>query len=120
MTRAIATLALSAWLAAAAAAWAQAPPLGRPADAIEQARQRALTPVPKLPAPPPPGERWVPELRTYSPELGRQIVVPGHYEHRITDQQYSVPPQIIYGPLGESPVAVPGGPRPPADQRQGP
>jgi hypothetical protein len=94
--------------------------LSRPPDPIDQARQRAMAPVPKLPPPQAPSERWVPERRVYSPEFQREVVVPGHYERRITDQQYSVPPQIIYGPRGENPIAIPGGQRPPADQRQGP
>ena len=94
--------------------------LGRPPDPIDQARQRALDPVPKLPPPQMPSERWVPERRTYSPEFQRDVVVPGHYEGRISDQQYSVPPQIIYGPRGENPITIPGGQRPPADLRQSP
>ena len=94
--------------------------LGRPPDPIDQARQRAMTPVPKLPPPQAPAERWVPERRIFSPEFQREVVVPGHYEGRISDQQYSVPPQTIYGPHGESPIVIPGGPRPPADQRQSP
>ena len=94
--------------------------LTRPPDPIDQARQRAMTPVPKLPSPQPPSERWVPERRMYSPEYQRDVVIPGHYEGRITDQQYSVPPQIIYGPRGENPITIPGGQRPPADLRQSP
>jgi hypothetical protein len=107
-------------LAAVSTAAAQSVIPGRPPDAIDQARQRALTPVPKAPAAPPPGERYVPERRFYSPELGREIVIPGHYESRISDQQYVAPPLIGYGPRGETPVLIPGGPRPPADLRQGP
>ena len=68
----------------------------------------------------PPTQVWVPERRLYSPELGRELVVPGHYESRISDQQYSVPPITGYGPRGENPVLIPGGSRPPADVRQGP
>jgi hypothetical protein len=94
--------------------------LARPPDAIDQARQRALTPVPRAPGIPVPAQRWVPERRFYSAELGREIVVPGHYETRITDQQYQVPPLTGYGPRGGNPVFIPGGPRPPADVRQGP
>jgi hypothetical protein len=129
-------LALALWLCLAASvpAWAQSPnpllppptvgrppsSLGRPPDAIDQARQRALTPVPRTPAVAPPAQRWVPERRFYSPEFGREIVVPGHHERRISDQQYAVPPLTGYGPRGENPVFIPGGERPPADLRQGP
>jgi hypothetical protein len=93
---------------------------GRPVDPIEQARRRALAPVPKVPAPAAPTYVWVPERRYYSGELQREIVVPGHYETRITDQQYTVPPLTGYGPQGQNPVYIPGGQRPPADLRQSP
>jgi hypothetical protein len=101
-----------------------APPVtsipGRPADAIDQARRRALAPIPKAPGLPATADRWVPERRFYSSEYQREIVIPGHYESRITDQQYAVPPITGYGPSGQNPVFFPGGERPPADQRQGP
>src|SRR5262245_1875019 len=95
-------------------------PLGRPPDVIDQARQRALAPIPQAPGIATPGERWVPERRFFSPQYGREIVVPGHYETRINDQQYAVPPVTGYGPQGQTPVFIPGGERPPADVRQGP
>ena len=93
---------------------------GAAIDPIEQARRRALAPVPKVTAPPAPTSVWVPERRYYSGELQREIVVPGHYETRITDQQSNVPPLTGYGPQGQNPVYIPGGQRPPADLRQGP
>ena len=93
---------------------------GSSIDPIEQARRRALTPVPRVPAPAAPTNVWVPERRYYSSELQREIVVPGHYETRITDQQYTVPPLTGYGPQGQNPVYIPGGQRPPADLRQSP
>jgi hypothetical protein len=134
VTPALVLVALSLGLITSGAAWAQTanpllppptiggPPgnLGRPPDAIDQARQRALAPVPRAPVPAAPVQRWVPERRLYSPELGREIVVPGHYETRISDQQYAVPPLTGYGPRGENPVFIPGGERPPANLRQGP
>jgi hypothetical protein len=93
---------------------------GGSADPIEQARRRALAPVPRASAPPLPTSLWVPERRYYSSELQREIIVPGHYETRITDQQSNVPPLTGYGPQGQSPVYIPGGQRPPADLRQSP
>lgn len=92
----------------------------RPPDPIGRARDRAMTPIPRAPDTPAPGQRWVPERRFYSAELGREIIVPGHYETRITDQQYSVPPLTGHGPQGQGPVYIPGGERPPADLRQAP
>ncbi len=93
---------------------------GRVPDAIDGVRDRAMAPIPRAPGAPASVERWVPERRFFSAEFGREIVVPGHYETRITDQQYAVPPITIYGPLGQRPTLIPGGPRPPADVRQGP
>ena len=131
MKRALA-LALLLWLSPLAAPEAAAqitsiPPAapvtsvpGRGPDAIEQVRRRALAPVPQAPGLPTASERWVPERRFYSSEYGREIVIPGHYETRITDQQYAVPPLTGTGPRGEGPVFFPGGSRPPADLRQGP
>ena len=108
-------------LVASGAASAQTPPLlGRPPDVIDQARQRALTPIPRGPVPAAPSQTWVPERRFFSPEYGRELVVPGHYESKISNQQYAVPPITSYGPRGENPVLIPGGDRPPADLRQGP
>jgi hypothetical protein len=120
MARSLRLLGFLVLLAAVSEAGAQGATPGRPPDPIDSVRSRALAPVPKAPTPPPPGERFVPERRFYSPELGREVVVPGHYESRISDQQYVVPPLTGYGPHGEGPVLIPGGERPPADQRQGP
>lgn len=92
---------------------------GSGSDAIDQARQRALAPIPQAPGPPPPSDRWVPERRVFSSEYQREIIIPGHYESRITGQQYVVPPLTGYGTRGELPVVIPGGDRPPADQRPG-
>ena len=52
-------------------------------------------------------------------EYQREIIIPGHYEIRITGQQYAVPSLPGYGTRGELPVVIPGGDRPPADQRPG-
>jgi hypothetical protein len=98
---------------------AQIPSLG-PGDPLEQSRAMSLHPVPTLPAPPPPAERLVPERRIRIPETGQEIVIPSHYERRITDQQYSVPPLTGYDARGQGTVVIPGGERPPADLRQSP
>jgi hypothetical protein len=92
---------------------------GRP-DVIDQARQRALAPMPRAPEPPAATQVWVPEQRFYSSELQRDLVVPGHYETRITDQQYGVPPLTVYGPQGQQPMLIPGGERAPGAVRQAP
>jgi hypothetical protein len=95
--------------------------LGREPDVIDQARQRALAPIPQAPAQPSgPADQWVPEQRFYSSQYQREIIVPGHYESRINGQQYAVPTLPGYGTRGELPVVIPGGTRPPADLRPGP
>ena len=129
----VALLVSTAGLAAAAVASAQAiPPLPvggpaqsaieqlRPPTPLDQVREQAMRRFPPLPLPPPPSERWVPERRVYAPELGREVVIPGHYERRISDQQYAVPPLPAYDITGGTTLTVPGGQRPPADLRQGP
>jgi hypothetical protein len=93
---------------------------GRGPDAIDQARQRALAPIPQAPGlPAPPSDQWVPERRIFSSEYQREIIVPGHYESRINGQQTTVPALPGYGTGGQLPVVIPGGVRPPADQRPG-
>ncbi len=91
-----------------------------PPSALGQVRQRATQLPPPLPLPPQPGERWVPERRVYKPDLGREIIVPGHYERRVSDQQYAVPSLPAYDPRTGATITIPGGERPPADLRQGP
>ena len=93
---------------------------GRGPDAIDQARQRALAPIPQAPGlPAPPSDQWVPERRIFSSEYQREIIIPGHYESRINGQQTTVPSLPGYGTGGQLPVVIPGGVRPPADQRPG-
>jgi hypothetical protein len=129
----IAAMASLVWLIVATTASAQAiPPLAvtgpaqsvipqlRPPSPIEQVRESAMRRSPPLPLPPPPAERWVPEQRVYAPEVGRNLVIPGHYERRISDQQYAVPPLPAYDVNSGTMVVLPATQRPPADLRQGP
>jgi hypothetical protein len=92
----------------------------RPPDAIDRAQGMATRPMPTLPDAPTPAERWVPERRVFSPELRREIVVPGHYERVLSDTQSRVPP--LHGVIPEEgrTVVIPGGDRPPAEIRGGP
>jgi hypothetical protein len=92
----------------------------RPPSPLDQVREQAMRRSPPLPLPAPPSERWVPERRVYAPEFGREVVLPGHYERRISDQQYSVPPLPAYDLGRGTTMTIPGGQRPPAELRQGP
>lgn len=91
-----------------------------PPTPLEQVREQALRRSPPLPLPPAPAERWVPERQVFAPELGRMVLVPGHYERRISDQLYAVPTLPGYDIRGGMTIIVPGGERAPADLRQGP
>jgi hypothetical protein len=121
------------WLTTASSVSAQtiAPlPVGGPAQAalrqlhppapVDQVREQAMRRSAPLPLPEPPAERLVPERRLYAHELGRNVVIPSHYERRISDQQYAVPTLPVYEWNGGLAGIIPGGNRPPADVRQGP
>lgn len=107
-------------LLAAAPATAQGLPGGRRPDAIDSARGTAIQPFNTPVAPQRPGEQWVSPRRVYSPELGREVVVPGHYERDANGQRVERPPLIVTTPEGRSPTILPGGERPPVEQRNGP
>jgi hypothetical protein len=107
-------------LLAAAPAFAQSLPGARPPDAIDRARGLATQPFGTLPAPERPTERYVPPNRVYSPAQGREVLVPGHYERDVNGQRVVVPPLVTTTPDGRNPVVVPGGERPPLEQRGGP
>ena len=92
----------------------------RPPSPIDQVREQSMRRLPPLPLPAPPSERWVPDRRVYSPELRRDLLIPGHYERRISDQEYAVPPLPAHDTATGFAFTVPGGARPPADLRQGP
>ena len=119
MSTAIA-LAIGILLLAAAPAAAQGLPGGRRPDAIDSARGTATQPFTTPVAPDRPGERWVSPRRVYSPELGRDVQVPGHYERDVNGQRVERPPLIVTTPEGGSPTILPGGERPPVEQRSGP
>jgi hypothetical protein len=91
-----------------------------PPTPLEQVREQALRRSSPLPPPLPPAERWVPERQIYAPELGRSVVIPGHYERRVSEQQSVVPTLPAYEIRSGTTIIVPGGERPPADLRQGP
>ncbi|MET0851783.1 MAG: hypothetical protein ABW020_11675 [Candidatus Rokuibacteriota bacterium] len=93
---------------------------GRAPSPIDQSQSLSTHGVPKLGAATTPAERLVPERRVRDPLTGREIVIPAHYERRITDQQWWVPPLTGYGANHEGPVHIQGGSQPPADQRQAP
>jgi len=123
-----AALAMAVGLAAAAPALGQSPRGGAPRpplpgtapDPIGQSRALSSRPVLALPPPPSPEERLVPERRVLVPGTRTEIVIPSHYERRLSDQRSQVPPLTGYGTRGEAIIHLPGGERPPAELRQSP
>jgi hypothetical protein len=91
-----------------------------PPTPLEQVRESATRLSPPLPPPATSVERWVPERQVYAPELGRTVVIPGHYERQISDQLSAVPTLPAYEPRTGTTIIIPGGDRPPVDLRQGP
>jgi hypothetical protein len=91
-----------------------------PPTPLEQVLQQSLQKAPPLAPPTPQAERWVPERQVFAPDLGRVVVVPGHYERRVSDQLYSVPTLQVFDGTSGIPIIVPGSDRPPVDVRQGP
>ncbi len=115
-----ALITLGLLLLSAAPVSAQGLPGGRPADAIDRARGLAIQPFSPPAAPPLPSERYVPSRRVYSPAQGREVLVPGHYERDVNGQRVEAPPLVTTTPDGRNPSVVPGGERPPVEQRAAP
>ena len=107
-------------LATAAPAAAQGLPGGRRPDAIDQARGLATQPFQTPAAPDRPVDRWISPRRVYSPELGRDVLVPGHYERDVNGQRVERSPLIVTMLEGGSPTILLGGERLPVEQRSGP
>jgi hypothetical protein len=82
----------------------------------EQIQRSVTQPLPALPpAPAPRNDRvWVPDR--YVPGPAGTIHVPGHWEQPISSTQSRVPPLVVCDSGGHC-TFVPGGVRPPAEQR---
>ena len=90
---------------------AQGLPGGRRPDAIDRATGLANQPYSTPPpAPQRPVDRYVPPQRVYSPSLGREVVVPPHYEGRPGS------PPVVTNPDGRQPTLLPPGSLPPVDR----
>jgi hypothetical protein len=91
-----------------------------PPTPLQQVREQSLKRSAPLPPPTVAAERWVPDRTLFVPEFGRTLLIPGHYERRVTDQQYAVPTINALDPATGATVVIPGSDRPPADLRTGP
>ncbi len=94
-------------------------PSGSAVDAIERSTTRPIPTVPPVPVAPGAGTVWVPDRQVRVPGVDGNVWVPGHWEQKLSDREYAVPPLIGTTPDGGT-VHVPAGTRPPAERRQGP
>lgn len=62
---------------------------------------------------------WVPDRYVPVPGAPEGVLVPGHWERRLSDREVYVPPLVTVHPHGGSGM-IPAGIRPPADERHGP
>jgi len=93
-----------------------------PGGAIFDGLDRLMTqPMPQVPAPtaPPPVDMWVPDRYVQTPQGDSSVVVPGHWERRLSDHEVYTPPFVGAAPDGNV-MNFPAGVRPPANERQAP
>jgi len=89
--------------------------------ALDQLTNSVTRPMPAVP--PPAGQHsadvWVPDRIVPVPDQPGGLIVPGHWERRLSDRQHYVPPLTVTTPDGHVHI-VPGGVMPPPEQRQTP
>jgi hypothetical protein len=99
------------------------PPGGTtPSGAIfDRLRNQSTRPVPQVSPPATPRSTmiWVPDRHVPVPGVSDNVLVPGHWEQRLSDHQVYTPPLIGRTPDGGV-VNFPAGPRPPIAERQSP
>ena len=89
--------------------------------ALDSLTNSVTRPLPTLPPPTgqAPADVWVPDRIVPVPDQPGGLIVPGHWERRLSDQQNYVPPLTATTPDGRV-FTVPGGVMPPPGQRQSP
>ena len=94
-------------------------PLGK---SIEQLERSVTKPVPQAPLPTVsrPDSVWVPDRQLPDVVHGGTLLVPGHWERRLSDREYYAPPLTICGSATGECVTIPAGVRPPPTERQAP
>jgi hypothetical protein len=102
----------------------KSPPGGTtPGGAIfDRLNQSSTRPVPQTPAPTvrPPDSMWVPDRFVQVPGVDGQVLVPGHWERRLSDHEVYTPPLTGRTPQGDTTIQFPAGTRPPVHERQFP
>ena len=89
--------------------------------ALDQLSNSVTRPMPAVPTPAGqhPSDVWVPDRIVPVPDQPGGLIVPGHWERRLSDHQHYVPPLTATTPDGRV-LTVPGGVMPPPGQRQSP
>jgi hypothetical protein len=100
---------------------AMAVPLGptTTGQAVNQINRSATRPMPSVGPAPVTGETmiWVPPRMVTIPGQG-SVTVPGHWERRLPDtREVHVPPLAVDPPRPGGTISVPGGIRPPVEER---
>lgn len=86
------------------------------ATAKINAASRAPIPTTPVVAVVRPDVTWVPDRYVSAPGAPGGVLVPGHWERRVSDREVYAPPLAIDAPGGAA-QTVPAGVRPPAEQR---
>ena len=114
---------LNVGMPAVASSQLKSPPGGTtPAGALFDRLNSATTrPIPQTPAPvaATPSDAWVPDRFIQVPGMDSQVLVPGHWERRLSDHQVYTPPLSGRATNGDI-VNFPAGTQPPANERQAP
>jgi hypothetical protein len=107
----------------AALAQVKSPPGGTtPGGAIfDRLRDSTTRPVPQTPPPTvrPPDMLWVPDRYVQVPGADTPMMVPGHWERRLSDHEVFTPPLTGRTSQGDI-ITFPAGTRPPVEERQAP
>jgi len=102
----------------------RSPPGGTtPGGAIfDRLNQSSTRPLPQTPAPTvrPPDTSWVPDRFVQVPGVDGQVLVPGHWERRLSDHEVYTPPLTGRTPQGDTTIHFPAGTRAPVNERQFP
>ena len=87
-------------------------------DGLRGATTRPVPRVSPAPAPAAP-DTWVPDRYVLVPGVDGHVLVPGHWERRLSDHEVYTPPLFGRTPDGRT-LDFPAARRPPVDERQGP
>ena len=119
----IAAIVLSVGLPGTVAGQARSPLGGTtPSGPIfDRLRDSTTRPVPQVPAPrvPAPDMTWVPDRHVVVPGVDGTVMVPGHWEQRLSNHEVYTPPLVGRTPTGDI-IHFPAGTRPPSHERQAP